>query len=231
LFFDGSSSNTEVIIIDVIQNVTVIITLMLTIPRSHVTKEGTASSRWYLLSFLLGFAWVSLWSYVISTIVERYVTLTNLGGGYYGVMLVCLGAEVPDLIQCVSVAKRGYGSMAIANVVGSQVINILIGLGLPWFISSSIGSDVKVKGYRDLSGASAFLMFDVVMVCLLLIAPICYNCKKPVFEYWKGKILVGLYGITICCYTLWYFLLLKDERGMHKLYFRKGEWHWEETHN
>ena len=48
--------------------------------------------------------------------------------------------------QSVTVAKRGYGSMAVSNSTGSQIINILIGLGLPWLISNMGGQQISVEG-------------------------------------------------------------------------------------
>ena len=49
-----------------------------------------------------------------------------------GITLVAAGGEVPDTIQSLAVAKKGYGSLAVANCIGAQVVNIGVGLGLPW---------------------------------------------------------------------------------------------------
>ena len=62
-------------------------------------------------------------------------SLTRLKLSFLGFVLVASGAEIPDLIQSVTVARRGYGSMAVSNAIGSQIINICIGLGLPWTIT------------------------------------------------------------------------------------------------
>ena len=64
--------------------------------------------------------------------------------------VVAIGAEIPDTIQSVAVARRGYGSMAVSNSCGSQIINILVGLGLPWFITNSAGSAIEIRGHHDL---------------------------------------------------------------------------------
>ena len=40
--------------------------------------------------------------------------------------------QVPDIIQSLAVAKKGYGSLAVANFLGAQVANIGFGLGLPF---------------------------------------------------------------------------------------------------
>ena len=50
-----------------------------------------------------------------------------------------MGGEVPDTIQSLAVAKKGYGSLAVANCIGAQVVNIGVGLGLPWLLSNTWG--------------------------------------------------------------------------------------------
>jgi len=48
----------------------------------------------------------------------------------------------------------GYGDMAVSNAIGSNVFDILVCLGLPWFLQTAVfnpGSTVKVysKGKPD----------------------------------------------------------------------------------
>lgn len=41
----------------------------------------------------------------------------------------------------------GYGDMAVSNAIGSNVFDILVCLGLPWFLQTAVfnpGSTVKV---------------------------------------------------------------------------------------
>ena len=73
------------------------------------------------------------------TVAESFAKCRQVPLAFFGFLLVAIGAEVPDTIQSVAVARRGYGSLAVANAVGSQIINICIGLGLPWFISAASG--------------------------------------------------------------------------------------------
>ena len=60
-------------------------------------------------------------------------------GTLVGMVLISLGAAIADIMQCCIVSRKGYGSMAISNSIGSQILNICVGLGLPWFID-------RVKG-------------------------------------------------------------------------------------
>lgn len=64
-----------------------------------------------------------------------------------GLTFVAAGVSVPDALSSLAVVKEGYGDMAVSNAVGSNVFDILICLGLPWFIQTALikpGSHVNV---------------------------------------------------------------------------------------
>jgi cation:H+ antiporter len=48
-----------------------------------------------------------------------------------GLTIVAFGTSAPELFVCVSAALRGFPDVAIANVVGSNVANVLLVLGVP----------------------------------------------------------------------------------------------------
>eukprot|EP01048_Picozoa_sp_COSAG05_P030280 COSAG05_NODE_10427_length_566_cov_0.873662_1_plen_165_part_00 len=41
-----------------------------------------------------------------------------------GVTILAWGAQVPDMLASVAMAKKGFGPGAVANAVGSQIINV-----------------------------------------------------------------------------------------------------------
>ena len=173
-------------------------------------------ARWWPLTFLVSFAWVSLFSFLLSTIVGRWVERS--GGGvsqsYLGLVLVAVGAEIPDLIQSVTVARRGYGSMAVANSCGSQITNILVGLGLPWFFAD-LGSDgrgdglagyVAVKDHAHLQVAAFFQFSNLTLfVVVLLLMAVLQNTKKAQLTKTKGAIFLAAYLICIVSYSIYIF--------------------------
>lgn len=55
-----------------------------------------------------------------------------------GLTFVAAGVSVPDALSSIAVIKEGYGDMAVSNAVGSNVFDILICLGLPWFIQTTM---------------------------------------------------------------------------------------------
>ena len=97
------------------------------------------NAKWYPLTFAVAFVWVSFFSFTISAVAGRWNDLSGLPLSLFGIVLVAVGAEIPDTISSLAVARRGYGSMAISNSCGSQITNILFGLGLPWTMANVIG--------------------------------------------------------------------------------------------
>ena len=52
--------------------------------------------------------------------------------------LLAAGTSAPDLMASVDVAREGRGGMAVANAVGSNTFDLLVGLALPWTIALSL---------------------------------------------------------------------------------------------
>ena len=87
--------------------------------------------------------------------------------------IVAVGAEIPDTIQSVTVAKRGYGAMAVSNCLGSQICNICLGLGLPWTISNLLGKKVAIHKEQKLQRTAFFQ----VVVATGMLAP-CWDLQS-----------------------------------------------------
>jgi len=166
-------------------------------------EEGARFENLYLFTFTMTFVWVSIFSYVLSSIIERWVALSGVNMAVFGLILVSLGAEIPDTIESVSVAKKGYGSMAVANCQGTQVINIALGLGLPWLMMCST---TTITLSKDLLVA-AFIQCGVVAtnISMLLGMAVCTGANKARLDRKKAGFLYALYitAITIFIVVMW----------------------------
>ena len=125
-------------------------------------------------------------------------------GSFFGLITIAVGAEIPDTIQSVTMAKRGYGSMAVSNALGSQIINILIGLGLPWFLVDSLGNhEVCVTDHFNLQFAASFQFCAVGMNFILLLGLAVYNqSNKAHLTKFKGKLFLCAYAVVVLSYCL-----------------------------
>jgi Ca2+/Na+ antiporter len=89
--------------------------------------------------------------------------------GFLGFFLVALGAEIPDTFQAATAARRGYGSMAISSCIGAQVVNVGVGLGLPWIIVTGAGLDVPLIWPHGLAWMAYAQRANACIVLFILI--------------------------------------------------------------
>jgi len=157
---------------------------------------GHKYEPYYLLTFFVSLVWVSLFSFVLSSVVERWVNLSGLPMVFFGLLLVSLGAEIPDTIESVTVARKGYGSMAVSNCQGTQVINICLGLGGPWLMTTLSGTAIQLN--QSLL-VPAFFQCGIVAVnlSLLLGSAICMGMPKAILDRRKSVMLISTYFIAI----------------------------------
>lgn len=158
---------------------------------------GHPYEGYYLVTFFVSLFWVSCFSFLLSSIVERWVNLSGVPMIFFGLILVSLGAEIPDTIESVTVARKGYGSMAVSNCQGTQVINICLGLGAPWLFTTLGGQQIFVT--RNLVAPACFqFVLCFINMSLLLGAAICQGKPKAVLNKKKSYMLIATY---VSCIT------------------------------
>ncbi len=82
--------------------------------------------------------------------------------------LLAAGTSAPDLIASVEVAGEGRGSMAVANAVGSNIFDVLIGLGIPWLLLMALGTPIVEVGASNLLTSVFILCGTVVLLYIFL---------------------------------------------------------------
>jgi len=108
-----------------------------------------------------------------------------------GITIVAIGTSVPDLISSVIVAKQGRHGMAINNAIGSNIFDILIGLGLPFLLYGLIhGSGFKLAK-DDLIFSVSILLASAALL-LVFFKWNNFRTSRP-----AGIILVGLYIVYL----------------------------------
>lgn len=166
-------------------------------------EEGARFENFYLLTFMMTFVWVSVFSFLLSSIIERWVALSGINMAVFGLILVSLGAEIPDTIESVSVARKGYGSMAVANCQGTQVINIALGLGIPWLLLCGNSPIILSKELL----VAAFIQCGVVTcnLSMLIGIAVCTGATKARLDRRKAGFLYATYvtAITIFIVVMW----------------------------
>ncbi|CAD7928157.1 unnamed protein product [Amoebophrya sp. A120] len=114
-------------------------------------RAGEVHERYYAVTFFVSFSWISFFSYIVTDVSCDWVDALQVPSlmAFFGLCLVAVGAEIPDTINSVTVAKRGLGSMAVSACVGSQIANICLGLGCSWLVAVLVGGEPVEIGRHD----------------------------------------------------------------------------------
>ncbi|MBQ2705298.1 MAG: calcium/sodium antiporter [Agathobacter sp.] len=96
------------------------------------TEEETTEDRpvWKLILFVLVGGVVVVWGANISVDAATAIaTAIGISEKFIGLTIVALGTSLPELVASVTAAKKGNADIAIGNIVGSNIFNILFVLG------------------------------------------------------------------------------------------------------
>ncbi|XP_050707499.1 probable sodium/potassium/calcium exchanger CG1090 isoform X2 [Eriocheir sinensis] len=122
--------------------------------------------RWYLATFIMSMVWIAAYSYLMVWMITVIGFTLGIRDTVMGLTLVAVGVSAPDALSSLCVAKQGFGDMAVSNAIGSNVFDILICLGLPWFLRTALvfpGSVVPVES-RGLLYSTISLFSTVVFL-------------------------------------------------------------------
>jgi cation:H+ antiporter len=103
-----------------------------------------------------------------------------------GVTIVAIGTSLPELATSVVAAVRGEGDIAVGNVVGSNLFNLLGVLGL-----SALLSPIGVPASDQ---ALNFQLPGLIVVSLLALG--IFRTRMAIHR-WEGAALVVLYGVYL----------------------------------
>merc|ERR1719203_2610774 len=99
-----------------------------------------------IINLLASTVWLGSLVLFMITWATKAGSLVGITPAVMGLTFCAAGTSVPDCMVSIIVAKQGRGNMAISNVFGSNVFDILIAMAVPWGLKYAIcGSKNKVK--------------------------------------------------------------------------------------
>ena len=97
--------------------------------------------------------------------------LIGISQAVMGLTFLAAGTSVPDLLTSVSVARMGFGDMAVSSSIGSNIFDILIGLPLPWLVMCIVNAVDGKPAVAQLAKEGT-LSFSIIVLVLMLLAVI-----------------------------------------------------------
>jgi len=98
-----------------------------------------------------------------------------------GLTIVSVGTSLPELITCLVATVRGEKDIAVGNIIGSNMSNIL----------AVLGSTAAVTGGIPVPDQSIYVDIPVTFFALILCFPIIVTGNK--INRWEGSLMLGSY--------------------------------------
>lgn len=146
-----------------------------------------------LISFLMLFFGIFILVYSGNKMVESAASLAKslgVSGLIIGLTIVAFGTSSPELVVGVRSVTTGVGELASANVIGSNIANVLLALGIPATIIAIPTNTIGVA-----RNASIALLASILLIVMVFI-------NNPLL-FWQSFILC----MCILIYLLWMYRL------------------------
>ena len=122
-----------------------------------------------------------------ATAIAHYL---NLSEKFIAITIMAAGTSLPELATCIVAARKGRNQMALGNVIGSNISNILLIVGGAALISP-----------LSLSGIS-YMDFAVVMISSIVLLISAYTFQKERIDRIEGMFFI----LIEIAYMVWLFI-------------------------
>ncbi|KAM4600791.1 sodium/potassium/calcium exchanger 4 [Polymixia lowei] len=169
----------------------------------YFTIPNCGKPRWekyFMLSFILSTVWIAVFSYLMVWMVTIIGYTLGIPDVIMGITFLAAGTSVPDCIASLIVARQGLGDMAVSNTIGSNVFDILVGLGVPWAIQTmcvDYGSEVMIN--------SRGLVYSVV----LLLGSVALTVSGIHLNKWRLDVKLGVYVLVLYAVFLCFSIMIE----------------------
>jgi cation:H+ antiporter len=158
----------------------------------EIPKKEIASPQWkVLLKLSIGVALVILSSKVLIPSVEETALRLDIPQSIISATLVAFGTSLPELVTAISAARKGHGELALGNIIGADILNVLFVAGAAAAVTPS---GLKADG-------SFFLFFFPAMLFVLIVFRISIVFSKERIAKPFGVLLLAAYVlVTVLSY-------------------------------
>ena len=133
---------------------------------------------------LLGLGCLVLGSNVFVDSATRVAQQLGVSEAVIGLTIVAGGTSLPELATSVVAARKGQSAIAIGNVIGSNVFNVLMIIGITGLVKP-----MNINGITNVD--LGVMAGSMVLVWL-------FSYTKFKVERWEGAVLTGIFTAYMC---------------------------------
>ena len=142
------------------------------------TEPVPAGGNWYsytlaffsrnqFVAFLFSIGGITALSWVLVDSAIRIAEILHVSEAFIALTVLAVGTSVPDFFSSKIVAKQGRPGMAVNNAIGSNIFDILIGLGLPLFILNLFTTKRVTVDNSELLDSFILLISSILVLFLI----------------------------------------------------------------
>ena len=135
-----------------------------------------------ILMIVFGLAGIILGSNFVVRGASEIATALGVSERMISLTIVALGTSLPELVTSVTATRKGEYDIAIGNVVGSNIFNIGVVLGIPSVIFGGVGN-INVS----------FIDIGAMILSALLLFIFSMNDKK--IKKWEGFVMLAVFVV------------------------------------
>jgi len=153
----------------------------------EIEEQENSSSAVFLIKMVLGISLIIVSSKILIPTVELGAVRIGIPQSIIAATLVAFGTSLPELVTAVTAARKGHGELAIGNIIGADILNVL-------FV---VGVSASVTGTGLVVPSSFFsFQFPVMMIVLLVFRASTLIAKKAITRKY-GAVLFSFYLVYL----------------------------------
>ncbi len=146
-----------------------------------------------LFKLLVGITLVILSSKVLIPAVEITALRVGIPQSVIAATLVAFGTSLPELVTAITAVRKGHGELAVGNIVGADILNVLFVIGAAAAVTPG-----------GLPVPSAFYKLQIPAMLIILFAFRHFTKKKnDTITTKEGLFLFGIYAVYIVLNYTW----------------------------
>ena len=146
--------------------------------------DGKKLSVWKSLLFIvIGIAGIIFGGNMVVNGATTIAEVLGMDETLIGMTIVAVGTSLPELVTSMVAAKKGESDIALGNVIGSNIFNIIFILGFSCLVSPiTVGMEAII---------------DTAFAIVITIVGLVFAGTKLKFERWEGGVFVGTYVVYL----------------------------------
>lgn len=151
-------------------------------PKNH--KKSTASG---ILRLIFGIIIIIISSKILIPAIQIVAVKVGIPESIIGATLVAFGTSLPELVTSIRAVRKGHGQLAIGNVIGADILNVLFVVGASAAVSP-----------EGLAVPDEFLKIQIpFMLAVIVILRVSIIKSKEYISKTFGYLLLAIYGLYL----------------------------------